>query len=137
LAAVRSPSTLSGSNSSLRATGGVKPYTWSIATGSLPDGLTLNTSTGEISGTPTTRGLFYVTIRVRDADTSLSSVAKPFAMRVYGQPDLVVKAISGPSSALPGQQMTVSATVRNQGKEAAGTSRLALFLSADPAIMER
>ncbi len=33
------------------ATGGTGPYVWSITDGALPDGLTLNPSTGEISGT--------------------------------------------------------------------------------------
>lgn len=39
-------------SATLSATGGQPPYTWSI-TGSLPSGLTLNSSTGVISGTPT------------------------------------------------------------------------------------
>lgn len=36
----------------LEATGGVTPYSWSIIGGSLPAGLTLNSSTGAISGAP-------------------------------------------------------------------------------------
>ena len=36
----------------LAATGGTGPYSWSIASGSLPSGLTLNSATGTISGTP-------------------------------------------------------------------------------------
>jgi RHS repeat-associated protein len=40
--------------STLNAQGGTTPYTWSIASGSLPAGLSLNASTGMISGTPTT-----------------------------------------------------------------------------------
>ena len=38
----------------LQATGGTAPYTWALAAGSsLPDGLSLDASTGEISGTAT------------------------------------------------------------------------------------
>jgi hypothetical protein len=36
------------------ATGGAGGYTFSITAGSLPAGLSLNTATGEITGTPTT-----------------------------------------------------------------------------------
>ncbi len=36
--------------------GGITPYTWSIVSGALPPGLSLNVSTGAISGTPTTSG---------------------------------------------------------------------------------
>lgn len=48
------------------ATDGVAPYNWSISAGSLPAGLTLNASTGEISGTPTTSGNSSVTFQVTD-----------------------------------------------------------------------
>ena len=37
----------------LTATGGVAPYNWAIASGALPSGLTLNATTGLLSGTPT------------------------------------------------------------------------------------
>jgi hypothetical protein len=40
------------------------PFTWSIDTGSLPAGMTLDGDTGEIAGTPTESGEFTVTIRV-------------------------------------------------------------------------
>lgn len=52
----------------LVATGGVAPYTFSIVTGSLPTGLSLNSSTGEISGTPSVSGQFSFTARVTDFD---------------------------------------------------------------------
>ena len=41
-------------SATLTATGGVSPYTWSLTSGSLPAGLTLNASTGAINGTPST-----------------------------------------------------------------------------------
>jgi hypothetical protein len=49
----------------LFASGGVRPWTWSII-GSLPPGLSLSGNT--ISGTPTTAGSFTFTARVRSAD---------------------------------------------------------------------
>lgn len=48
------------------ATGGVTPYSWSIASGSLPPGVTLS-GTGVVSGTPADNGSFAVTLRVTDA----------------------------------------------------------------------
>jgi Putative Ig domain len=49
--------------------GGLAPYLFSITSGALPDGLTLNQSTGVISGTPTTVGTFNFTITVVDLIT--------------------------------------------------------------------
>lgn len=46
------------------AFGGVQPYTFAIATGSLPPGLTLDTATGIVSGTPTTLGTYAFTVQV-------------------------------------------------------------------------
>jgi len=49
----------------LTAAGGVSPYTWSISSGSLPAGLSLD-SNGLISGTPTAAGTGTFTVRVAD-----------------------------------------------------------------------
>ena len=48
------------------------PYTWSVASGALPPGLTLTTnpdSTATISGTPTTLGPYTFTLQVADSET--------------------------------------------------------------------
>ncbi len=60
-------------DSTLVATGGVTPYTWSILSGSLPAGLTLNSSSGVISGTPTATGTSSVTVEVTDADSDTAT----------------------------------------------------------------
>ena len=52
----------------LVATGGQPPYTWNIVSGSLPVGLSLNTSSGAITGTATTGGTSNFTVRVADAE---------------------------------------------------------------------
>jgi hypothetical protein len=64
------------------ASGGTAPYSWDIVDGSLPDGLTLNSSTGAISGTPVTSGLFSVTIRVTDANSL--QTARTFQVGIHG-----------------------------------------------------
>jgi hypothetical protein len=45
-------------SSSIASSGGVPPLTWSVPPGTLPPGLELNTSSGLISGTPTTDGVY-------------------------------------------------------------------------------
>ena len=49
------------------ASGGTTPYTYTLITGALPTGTTLNASTGLVSGTPTTAGSFCYTIKVTDS----------------------------------------------------------------------
>ena len=53
--------------STLAATGGAAPYTFNIVTGTLPPGLAIS-SNGNISGTPTTAGIYQITYRVLDAN---------------------------------------------------------------------
>lgn len=38
-------------------------FTWSVSTGSLPDGLTLDSATGVLSGIPAVDGIFHFTVR--------------------------------------------------------------------------
>ena len=53
-------------NQQLSAGGGTPPYTWSIISGSLPSGLTLDSRTGLIAGTPGAAGDFSLAFAVRD-----------------------------------------------------------------------
>jgi uncharacterized repeat protein (TIGR01451 family) len=59
----------------LTAAGGTTPYTWSVSTGTLPAGITLNTSTGILSGTPTLAGTSSFTIEVTDATNRTATEA--------------------------------------------------------------
>lgn len=72
----------------LSTTGGIAPYAYAITAGALPTGLTLNPTTGLISGTPTVSGSFSVTIRVTDSTTGtpgLTSVT--YVLAVAARPD--------------------------------------------------
>jgi uncharacterized protein YhjY with autotransporter beta-barrel domain len=55
------------------ATGGATPYTYSVSAGALPPGLSLDASTGLISGTPTTIGTFTFTLFARDPNGNFGS----------------------------------------------------------------
>jgi large repetitive protein len=55
----------------LTATGGVAPYKFTVTTGTLPAGLTLNSTTGVLSGTPSAAGSFAFTITVTDSATNV------------------------------------------------------------------
>ena len=69
---ILSPASIPGGSSSnaysytLLAMGGSAAYTWSITSGSLPSGLSLNSSTGVISGTTTVTGTSAITFHVTD-----------------------------------------------------------------------
>ena len=73
----------------LTAAGGVTPYTWSIASGSLPSGLSLNSSTGQISGTPTTAGTSNFTARVTDSQVPADTADQPLSIIVSAAPTQV------------------------------------------------
>ena len=76
----------------LGATGGAPPYTWSLASGALPPGLSLS-SGGVISGTPTNQGSFGFTVQVTDA--SGHTATQPLNIAVSAQP----LSIWGPAAA--------------------------------------
>lgn len=60
----------------LAGVGGVPTYNWTLASGSLPPGLSLSSFSGAITGTPTARGTFSFTVRLRDIGTLATSVTK-------------------------------------------------------------
>jgi len=67
----------------LTATGGTGTLTWSVSSGSLPTGLSLNAKTGEITGTPApaTPGIsFPFTITVTDSSAAPLTAQKEFTL---------------------------------------------------------
>jgi large repetitive protein len=77
----------------LAAISGAPPYTWTVTAGSLPPGITLNASTGVLSGKPTTSGAYTFTLRVADASSTTASAA--FSLTI-------VTALSITTTSLPG-----------------------------------
>ena len=64
----------------LTATGGLPPYSWSIASGAIAPGLTLSTD-GTVSGTPSSSGSFAFTAQVQDS--SAVAATGPASIQVY------------------------------------------------------
>ncbi|HEX8090770.1 MAG TPA: Ig domain-containing protein, partial [Blastocatellia bacterium] len=57
----------------LLGTGGTPPYTWSMANGTLPPGLSLNADTGRISGKPTVPGSYAFIVRITDSTSAAAT----------------------------------------------------------------
>ncbi len=61
----------------LHATGGVPPYVWGVASGDLPEGITL-TPEGLLAGRPTKPGTFAFTLKVEDSGHPAHTINKEF-----------------------------------------------------------
>jgi hypothetical protein len=99
----------------LAATGGLRPYHWSLVAGTLPAGLTLATS-GALTGTPTRSQSANLTFRLTDSSGSAKTVTKQLTLTVKPAPraaDLKITAThlgTFVSGQYGGQLLTVSNT---------------------------
>ena len=74
----------------LDASDGILPYSWLVTNGSLPDGLSLNLSSGIISGLPTKSGNFEFTITVSDAGSPTFSDKDSSSILVINNSPVIV-----------------------------------------------
>ena len=103
------------------ASGGLTPYVWSVAGGSIPGGLSLSTATGLLSGTPTTPGTFTFTIGVTDQNGGKDGV--PYTIRIVAPLSITTQA------PLPGG--VVGAVYTQAFAATGGTSPYQWFVSAN------
>jgi len=100
-------------NSSLRASGGQPPYTFSILTGSLPPGLVLYPASGAISGTPSAPGAFSFTANEVDSSrqtgTTVSCTIGSAALSVSSS-NLSFTVVAGSASLSAAQPVTISSS---------------------------
>jgi len=88
--------------------GGLGPFTFSILNGTLPEGLSLNATTGAIVGTPSVEGQFSFSIHVQD--NSGQSVSKEFTILVQPEPDTEPPTVPQHLTALPISQTQINLT---------------------------
>jgi formylglycine-generating enzyme required for sulfatase activity len=83
-------------NATLTVSGGKSPYSFATQNGSapLPGGMTLNASTGRLSGIPTTAGNFSFTITAKDSASPVNTIERTFTLAIesYGM------SVSGPTA---------------------------------------
>ncbi len=92
-------------STTLEATDGTAPYTWSVSKGSLPTGLSLNPATGKISGTPTEEGSTNFTVKVTDGATPVQEAIEELSIRVNPEPQVVMKVDFPRMEAIAGGEM--------------------------------
>ncbi|HXS11570.1 MAG TPA: putative Ig domain-containing protein, partial [Acidobacteriaceae bacterium] len=90
----------------LAAAGGTTPYQWSVASGSLPSGLTLS-SAGVISGTPTVSGTSTFSVSVTDSTSKPQKQAVTYSI-VVTPVQSTPAALSISATALPSGQVSTS-----------------------------
>src|SRR5580700_431144 len=108
--------------STLAATGGTPPYTWSLSSGVLPNGITMN-SAGNISGSPTVAGTSPFTVVVKDSTGASASANLSINVVTAAPPTVSVNS--------PANGSTVSGTVVVSGVASDGLTISSVLVSVD------
>ncbi len=95
-------------SASLSSTGGILPFAWSIASGTVPPGLSIDANTGAISGTPAAVGTYDFVIRLSDSSAPVQAVTRSMRITVAATitstiwPETAVPAVvdAGPDSSV-------------------------------------
>jgi len=101
-------------SATVKAKFGTKPYSWSISSGALPDGLSIAAATGIISGTPTVNNTFAFTVRVTDSEGPPKTDDQGLFITITGAAPAPTPAASISTGSLPSGQVSVAYTTTLQ-----------------------
>lgn len=94
------------SSTELQAWGGTAPYVYTVVSGTLPPGLTIDPITGILSGTPTTVGNYTFAVSV--SDSAAANIIRVFSVFI-GDPAIII-APPSPNTGTIGSAYTSSIT---------------------------
>lgn len=106
--------------------GGIGSLTWTISSGALPSGLTLNPSDGSITGTTTLVGSFAFNVTVRDSAVPPNSATQSYVLTVHppvglNPTDMQVGLAADQNSLSAGSTLTYTLSATNAGSSQAGS----------------
>jgi hypothetical protein len=114
-------------SATLTATGGVSPYSWSLTSGSLPTGLTLNASNGAITGTPSASvASTPLSLKVTDSSSPALTQTAALTLTIAATPS-VTSVTLNPASVLGGNSS--QGTVTLSGPALSGGATITLTSS--------
>ncbi|MGY0038797.1 Ig domain-containing protein [Pedobacter sp. NJ-S-72] len=109
-------------------TGGSTPYTYSAT--NLPPGVTLNPTTGVLSGTPTTAGTYTFPVTISDADGNIATTS--YTIIVRSPLVLTASALSDGTTGVPYPTQIIPAATGGSGVNTYAATNLPPGLSFDP-----
>jgi hypothetical protein len=117
----------------LTASGGTAPYTWSLLSGTLPEGLSLAT-TGEISGTATTAGTASFTVQVADAADPAQTASQALTLTVTAATLQSIAVAPASASIAAGESQAFSATGTYSDATTQDLTAQVTWTSGDPTV---
>ncbi|MBB4097610.1 IPT/TIG domain-containing protein [Sphingomonas kyeonggiensis] len=93
------------------AAGGVAPYTYALASGTLPAGTALDPASGTVTGTPTTAGAFSYAIQATDSQVpAVTATGSTVSGMIAKGSQAISFTSAAPGAAVGGAPYTVTAT---------------------------
>ncbi|MBB1177634.1 hypothetical protein DSM05_00480 [Pseudomonas sp. FW305-3-2-15-E-TSA4] len=92
------------------ASGGTAPYVYALASGALPAGVSLNTATGAVTGTPTTAGAFAYAIQATDSQGTPATATGATVSGTITKGTQTISFAALADASLSASPLTVSAT---------------------------